>query len=72
VTSPLREFACATTKTVFPALMSGRIFCTRRGRVRSIVSWRDSDTGMQLGFKSLQGRERRGEERGGEIEKEGG
>jgi hypothetical protein len=43
--------------------MSGRIFCTRRGRVRSMVSWRDSDTGMQLGFKSLEGRKRRGEER---------
>ena len=51
--SPLSELACATTRTVLPALISGSIFCVSSGIVLSMVSWRDSDTGMHSGSRSL-------------------
>ena len=51
--APLNEFAWATTRTVFPSFMSGMILFARSGNVRSIVSCKDSETGMQLGSRSL-------------------
>ena len=51
--SPLSELACATTRTVLPAFISGSIFCVSSGIVLSMVSWRDSDTGMHSGSRSL-------------------
>lgn len=52
---PLSELAWATTRTVFPNLISGMILFIRRGRVLSIVSCRDSERGMHSGSRSLKG-----------------
>ena len=48
LTMPRKELACATINTLRPACRSGLISLAHKGIVRSKVSCKDSDTGINF------------------------